>query len=116
VIVHIILFSPRSDLSNDARRDLLDTLAAAAEGIPAVRRFRVGRRVTHGLPGYEQMMVDDYAFAAVVEVEHLDGLKAYLTHPAHIAIGRHFSASASRSLAYDYNMVEARDSARLVPD
>ena len=114
MIVHIILFSPKSDLGPAVRRDLLASLVAASGDIPSIRRFRVGRRVKHGLPGYEQMMRDDYEFAAVIEFDDVDGLKAYLAHPSHAAIGQHFSASASKSLAYDFVMVEAGEIARLL--
>ena len=47
-------------------------------------------------------MRDDYEFAAIVEFDDMEGLKSYLAHPSHAAIGRHFMASAARSLAYDY--------------
>ena len=76
MIAHIILFSPKSDLPPDERRDLLASLVAASGGIPSIRRFRVGRRVTHGLPGYEQMMRDDYEFAAVIEFDDVDGAES----------------------------------------
>jgi len=113
MIAHVILFSPKSDLPPAARRDLLESLVAASADIPSIRRFRVGRRVRHGLPGYEQAMRDDYEFAAVIEFDDLDALKAYLTHPSHAAIGQHFTASASRALAYDYSMVEPGEAARV---
>lgn len=54
-------------------------------------------------------MTEDYSFAAIIEFDDLDGLKAYLQHPAHHAIGRHFSQSAVRALAYDYAMFDAVD-------
>jgi Stress responsive A/B Barrel Domain len=114
VIAHVILFSPKPDLSDAERRDLLDSLVAASAGIPTIRGFRVGRRVTHGLPGYEQSMRDDYEFAAIVEFDDMDGLKSYLAHPSHAAIGRHFMASAARSLAYDYTLVDAAGVALLM--
>jgi stress responsive alpha/beta barrel protein len=113
VIAHVILFSPKPELTDVARRDLLDSLVAASTGIPSLRTFRVGRRVTHGLPGYEQLMRDDYEFAAIAEFDDMDGLKAYLAHPSHAALGRHFMASAARSLAYDYTLVDAADVALL---
>ena len=114
MIAHIILFSPKPELSDDARRDFLDALVAASSTIPSIRRFRVGRRVKHGLPGYEQMMREDYEFAATLEFDDLGGLTTYLTHPSHEALGRHFIASAARSLAYDYAMVEPADAGSLV--
>jgi Stress responsive A/B Barrel Domain len=107
MIVHVVLFSPKPDLSESDRRALLDALTAAAKGIPSIRRVRVGKRVKHSLPGYEQMMRDDYEFAVMIEFDDLAGLKAYLQHPAHAAAGRHFYTSASRALAYDYEMAES---------
>jgi len=109
VIAHVILFNPRPELTPEARRELLEALAAASTLIPSIRKFRVGARVKHGLPGYEQMMQDDYGFAAIIEFDDLDGLKTYLAHPSHETMGRHFSESASRSLAYDYSLVDAVD-------
>jgi hypothetical protein len=114
VIVHVVLFQPRGDLSAESRRALVLGLQAAAAGIPSVTRLRVGRRVTHGRPGYEQAMADDYSYAVLVEVEDLDGLKAYLAHPAHEAIGQHFTTSSTRALAYDYDMADAAEAVRLL--
>jgi hypothetical protein len=117
VIAHVVLFRPRADLTDVARRDLLEGLAAAAAEIPSVRRFHAGRRVLHGLPGYEQAMAEAFDYAAIVEFDDREGLVAYLIHPAHLRIGEHFTASAEAALAYDYEMVSASDAARLVsPD
>jgi hypothetical protein len=107
MIAHVVLFSPRANLSLETRRELLGSITAAARGIQGVRRFRVGRRITHGVPGYEEVMRDDYEYAAIVEFDDLDGLKAYLAHPAHVALGEFFTSQAARSLAYDYEMMDA---------
>ena len=113
MIAHIVLFQPRPDLTDDERTDMLAALIDAAKGIPQVRHFRVGRRITHGLPGYEQVMRDDYAFAAIIEFDTVDGLKSYLAHPSHERLARHFASSASRALAYDYEVSDAADAAHL---
>jgi hypothetical protein len=63
----------------------------------------------HGLPGYEQMMQVDFQYAAIMEFDDRAGLEAYLHHPAHETIGRHFTASAVRALAYDFVMADAAD-------
>ena len=107
MIVHVVLFSPKPDLSESDRRTLLDALSVAATGIPSIRRLRVGKRVKHSLPGYEQMMRDDYEFAVMIEFDDVAGLKAYLQHPAHAAAGHHFTASAAKALAYDYETAES---------
>ena len=104
MIAHVVLFSPRPDLPAEARQSLVDALTGTAHSVPSVRRIRVGRRITHGLPGYEQAMRDSYEYAAIIEFDDLDGLKSYLTHPSHAALGAHFMLSAARALAYDYEV------------
>jgi hypothetical protein len=111
VIAHIVLFEPRPDLSEGDRNGLLEGLRAAARDVPTVRQLRVGRRIRHGLPGYEQAMRDEYSFAAIIEFDSVDGLRSYLAHPAHARIGRHFSESSVRALAYDYHVVDVSDAA-----
>lgn len=106
MIAHVILFSPKADLPASTREEVLAGLATAAATIPSIRRFRIGTRVTHGLPGYEQMMRQPFEFAAIIEFDDVAGLQAYLAHPAHEAIGGHFTASASNSLAYDYELTD----------
>jgi hypothetical protein len=108
VIVHVVLFEPRPDLSNETRQRIFEDLRASAETIPSARRFRIGRRIRHGLPGYEQGMTD-YSYALIVEFDTLSGLTEYLRHPAHVSLGRHFNQSALRALAYDYTMADAAD-------
>ena len=107
MIVHVVLFEPRPDLSDEARRHVLADLRASAETITSARRFRIGRRIRHGLPGYEQGMTDNYSYALVVEFDDVSGLTEYLRHPAHESLGRHFSQSALRALAYDFAMSDA---------
>ena len=105
MIAHVILFKPRLDLTATERTAFADALAAAWRQIPSVRRFHVGRRVRHGR-AYEHAMVEDYAFAAIVEFETLAGLQQYLDHPAHDHVGRLFGVASAAALAYDYEMVE----------
>src|SRR5262245_8015357 len=110
MIAHVILFKPRPELTDAERQAVIDGLRAAANGIPSVRRLRVGKRVRHGLPGYEQVMREDFEYSVIVEFDDLDGLKAYLAHPQHAAIGRHFVQSSAAALAYDYELENWKDS------
>jgi hypothetical protein len=107
VIAHIVLFEPLPGLTDAERQSLVDGLGVAAREIPGVRRLRVGRRLTHGVAGYEHAMRDDYSFAAIIEFDTVADLRGYLAHPAHEQIGRHFSQSSVRALAYDYDLVDA---------
>jgi len=104
VIAHIVLFEPRAELDEDERGKFLEKIATAAREIASIRRFRVGRRLTHGLPGYEQAMTARFGYAAVVEFDDVEGLAEYLRHPAHAALGDYFTTAAERALAYDFDI------------
>ena len=109
MIVHVVLFEPRADLTPADRVKLLDDLKGAASAVAAVRRMRVGRRIQHGLPGYEAAMQGDYQYALIIEFDDRAGLDAYLRHPAHEPLAHQFTASAARALAYDFDMHDAAD-------
>ncbi len=101
MVVHLVLFRPKSNASEPDRQALFDALAVAAKEIPSVRRFHIGNRVTHGA-SYERMMNQDFPFAAVIEFEDLAGLRAYLAHPKHEKLGALFYQLLEVGLVYDY--------------
>jgi len=115
MIAHVVLFRPRPGLTADGRRRVLAAMLTAARSVPTVRRCRIGRRILHGLPGYEQSMREDYEYAAVLEFDDEQGLREYLQHPAHADIGLQFTSSAAASLAYDFHLVEADEAERRLP-
>lgn len=106
MIAHIVLLQPRADLTGQQREAALSTLRRAAADVPEIRRFRLGRRVRHGLPGYEQLMAQDFEFALIIEVDDVDALKRYLQAPAHMSLGELFYTATSSALAYDYAIEE----------
>jgi hypothetical protein len=114
VIAHVVLLQPRASLSAADREAALATLARAASDAAGIRRFRIGRRVRHGLPGYEQSMVQEYDFALLIEFDDVDALKRYLKAPAHAALGHLFATATAAALAYDYEIVEASEASRLL--
>jgi hypothetical protein len=101
VIAHIVLLQPKPELTEVQRAEALATIRQSAGNLPEVR-LRLGRRVKHGLPGYEQLMPQDFEFAMIVEVNDVDALKRYLQAPAHLALGQLFYTATSAALAYDY--------------
>ena len=105
MVTHVVLLRPRAGLSADARAGLADALRAAIETIPSIRRARIGRRVTFGR-GYEQSMQTNYEFVALLDFDDLDGLRAYLDHPAHEALATRFFQVLDDALMYDYEVEE----------
>lgn len=112
MIAHVILWQPRPGLTAEQRNGVLAALTAAVNGAPTVRSCRIGHRVKHGLPGYEQAMRQDFEFAAIIEFENIDGLRQYLRHPAHESIGEQFTSAATAALAYDYDIVDLKEASR----
>jgi hypothetical protein len=102
VIAHLVLLQPRPELTEQQRADALRTIEQSAANVPDIRRLRLGRRIRHGLPGYEQLMPQDFEFALIIEVDDVDALKRYLQAPAHEALGHLFYTATSAALAYDY--------------
>jgi len=102
VIAHLVLLQPKPDLTEEQRAAALATIRGAAANLPDVRHLRLGRRIKHGLPGYEQLMPQDFEFAMIVEVDDVDALKRYLKAPAHEALAQLFYTATAAALAYDY--------------
>jgi len=112
MIFHVVLFRPRPDLAAEDRSGLVEALESALQRIPSIRRFHVGRRVTHGA-GYESLMPVSLDYGAVIEFDDLAGLKAYLEHPAHRALGSRFMQSLEASAIFDYQMQGGEELRRL---
>lgn len=105
VVVHLVLFRPRIDLSESARTTLEDALSTVLRDIPTIRRVRIGHRVSVGR-GYEALMRADYSHAAILEFDDVSGLRMYLDHPSHRQLAERFFESFEEALFYDYEMGE----------
>jgi hypothetical protein len=103
MVSHVVLMKPRPDLPPADGQALIDAFEHAMRAIPTVRGVRVGRRVVHGA-GYEQTSPDTADFLIVIDFDDLDGLQAYLRHPAHEALGARFRQSLASALVYDFEV------------
>ena len=116
MIAHVVLFRPRHDLPPESRRMLASSFEVALTRIPSIRRARVGRRITVGRE-YEQAMRVDYTYAAVLEFDDREGLKAYLAHPAHAQLASEFFSAFEEALMYDFELEDGTAGlAALLPD
>jgi len=103
MVSHCVVMKPRVDLPPAEREGLVAAFERAIREIPTVRGVRVGRRVVHGA-GYEVGMPDaDYLI--MIDFADLDGLLAYLRHPAHQDLGARFRGAVSAGLIYDFEEV-----------
>ncbi len=112
MIAHVILFEPRSDLSPSQRESFAHSVVHALTEIPQVRRARVGARKNLGR-FYDRQNASDFSFAAIIEFDSEADLLAYLDHPAHQDLGNSFYTAAHAALAYDFELFEGGEIARV---
>ena len=105
MIAHVVLFRPKPSLTDAERKALIDSLTAAVEGIPSIKRAQIGKRILLNRPGYETQMTEHYEYSAILEFDSEFDLRAYLDHPAHLELGRRLFTSAQSILAYDFSCV-----------
>jgi stress responsive alpha/beta barrel protein len=105
MVAHLVLFTPRSDLSDAERMTFVDTFEHALANIPSIKRARIGRRLMVGRL-YDQQNPYQFPYAAILEFESEADLRAYLEHPAHHALGEQFYIASENALAFDFNMGE----------
>jgi stress responsive alpha/beta barrel protein len=103
MLTHLVLMTPRADLTDAQRWALVEAFERAVREIPTVRRVRVGRRLRHGA-GYEQMAAAAAEYIAQIDFDDLAGLQAYLRHPAHDELGARFGQSLSAAVVYDFEV------------
>ena len=108
MILHVVLFRPRPNLDDKARRGLAQAFADAIDKIGSIRRSRIGRRRTHGRE-YERLMREDYTHAAILEFDDLMGLKSYLEHPVHTQLGARFFECFEQALMYDFDVSDGHE-------
>ena len=68
----------------------------------------MGRRFTHGA-GYEARMPDTADYVVAIEFDDVEGLAAYLGHPAHDELGTRFTESLAAALVYDFEEIRLGD-------
>lgn len=105
MILHLVLFTPRPDLSAAEQDRLAAALELALTRIPAVVSYRIGRRVRTGA-AYDALS-GSFEFCGVMEFEDLEGLKEYLSHPAHVELGQLFYTTSAEALAADFVAVQS---------
>jgi hypothetical protein len=104
MIAHVVLFRPAGTMTAAERDALVAAFEHAFSSIPVIQRIRVGRRRNLGR-FYDTHAPVQYEFAAVLEFDSEEGLRAYLDHPAHTELGRRFFASTEAALVHDFDMV-----------
>jgi stress responsive alpha/beta barrel protein len=101
VVWHVVLLKPKADLSGSDRAALIAAFNLATREISTVREVRVGRRVSHGA-AYEATAPDSADYLVSIGFDDLEGLQAYLRHPAHAELSARFYQCLSAAMVYDF--------------
>lgn len=101
MISHVVLMTPRQDLTDADRRAFVESFERAVGAVPSVRGVRVGRRVLIGA-GYEGNGQAAAEYVAVIDFDNVEGLESYLRHPAHADLGARFATSLASAAVYDF--------------
>lgn len=113
MIAHVVLFRPKTSLSDEQRAGFVEALENALTRIPSIARAQIGRRMTLGRL-YDAQNSLEYPFAAILEFRSTDDLLAYLDHPAHGALGEQFYTTSESALALDFEILEAGQTRELL--
>lgn len=105
MVVHVVLFRPRPDVGDEEREAMFEAMRTAAREIPTVRGFRVGQHLEEP-PQYTLGGFPPFPWVALLEFDDNAGLRAYLAHPLHQALGQRFNAAADAALIYDYAIAD----------
>ncbi len=115
MLLHVVLFRPKAELTAVDRASLVAAIERAHREIPVIRRFIVGTRVFRdasyaaGLP--------EYPFIALVELDDERALMQYLQHEAHAELARWFWQTSDSALPYDFDLRDASKAfSLLTPD
>jgi uncharacterized membrane protein len=111
VILHLVLFTPRASVDVDAQSRFADALERALTTIPSVVSYRIGRRIRFGA-AYEAISAT-FEYCGVIEFADRHGLEVYLSHPAHVELGRLFYETSGDAFAGDFDAVASAPAAAL---
>lgn len=90
MIQHIVLFTPKPSLSDDARGSFAALVTETLSASSHIARYSIGRRVDVDA-GYQRSFGDKtYEYAAILEFADRDGLVAYLNDSSHGRLGQMF--------------------------
>jgi hypothetical protein len=111
MILRVVLFQLRSEVTDYDSRVLLASINGAVKSVPGLLSFNVGRRVesdgayTLGdSPGRADGVHVPYEYVAVFQFDTIKALQAYFKHPAHAEILARFAAVAATAVTCDYEI------------
>jgi hypothetical protein len=104
MILRVVLFQLRADVSDYDSRLLLASIGGAVKSVPGLLSFNVGRRIEGDGSYTLGPATASYDYAAVFQFDGAASLQAYMRHPAQAEIRARFAAVVSSAVTCDYQM------------
>jgi hypothetical protein len=97
VIRHVVIVGLTSECTDAQADEFIDAVRALEGVVPEIRAVSIGRSL-----GSDGSLTRDIAL--VVDVDGLAELTAYLTHPAHVAVGALVASIKQTATAADFEI------------
>ena len=108
MILHIVLYQPKSSATREELLALAGALEAASREIPSITQVRVGGAVDFGF-AYKNWPKDQYSGqVAVFEFQDREALEDYLAHPAHKLLATMFWNTCETPTVFDVSAIDPR--------
>jgi hypothetical protein len=106
MILHIVLYQPKSSATHEELLELASALESASREIPSISQVRVGKAVDCGF-GYNNWPKDqESGHVAVFEFNDRHALESYLAHQEHKKLAALFWRTCDQPLIIDVSAVD----------
>lgn len=99
MVKHIVIFKLRDEIAQEEKLDIMNRFKVAIENLPAkipfIRKVEVGLNINPG---------ETWNIALYSEFDSLEDVKAYATHPEHVAAGKIIADAKENRACVDYEI------------
>jgi hypothetical protein len=99
MVKHIVLFKLKDEIAQEEKRDVMNRFKVAIERLPA--RIPFIRKIEVGL---NMNPAEAWHIALYSEFDSLEDVKAYSTHPEHLAAGKIIAGAKESRACVDYEL------------
>ena len=99
MVKHIVIFKLRDEIAQEEKLDIMNRFKVAIESLPAkipfIRKIEVGLNINPA---------EAWNIALYSEFDSLEDVKAYATHPEHVAAGKIIADAKENRACVDYEL------------
>ena len=99
MVKHIVIFKLKEEIAQEEKLDIMNRFKIAIESLPAkipfIRKIEVGLNINPA---------ESWHIALYSEFDSLEDVKAYATHPEHVAAGKIIADAKENRACVDYEI------------